>query len=171
MGAEKREDESKLYIFIELVTIGSLRNLYQRDIKCANILMDANGSVKLDFGLAMATKLTDVKSWEGTAFWMAPEVVKGKNKGYGLPADVWSLGCTVLEMLTGKIPYSNLECVCLTLADACTVLEMLTGKNPYSNLECISALFRIGKGELPPIPDTLSRDAKDFILQCLQVNP
>jgi mitogen-activated protein kinase kinase kinase 1 len=35
----------------------------------------------------------------------------------------------------------------------------------------MSALFRIGKGELPPIPDTLSRDAKDFILQCLQVNP
>jgi mitogen-activated protein kinase kinase kinase 1 len=76
---------------------------------------------------------------------MAPEVVKGKNKGYGLPADVWSLGCTVLEMLTGEIPYSNLE--------------------------CMSALFRIGKGELPPIPDTLSRDGKDFILQCLQVNP
>jgi serine/threonine protein kinase len=43
------------------------------------------------------------------------QVVKGKNKGYGLPADVWSLGCTVLEMLTGEIPYSNLECVCLIL--------------------------------------------------------
>jgi serine/threonine protein kinase len=43
------------------------------------------------------------------------QVVKGKNKGYGLPADVWSLGCTVLEMLTGEIPYSNLECVCLII--------------------------------------------------------
>ncbi|KAK2442314.1 mitogen-activated protein kinase kinase kinase [Trifolium repens] len=169
-------DESKLYIFIELVTKGSLRNLYQRytlrdsqvsaytrqilhglkylhdqnvvhrDIKCANILVHASGSVKLaDFGLAKATKLNDVKSCKGTAFWMAPEVVKGKNKGYGLPADVWSLGCTVLEMLTGEIPYSNLE--------------------------CMQAIFRIGKGEPPPIPDTLSRDAKDFILQCLQVNP
>jgi len=40
------------------------------------------------------------------------QVVKGKNEGYGLPADVWSLGCAVLEMLTGQIPYSNLECVC-----------------------------------------------------------
>ncbi|GAU25705.1 hypothetical protein TSUD_216340 [Trifolium subterraneum] len=169
-------DESKLYIFIELVTKGSLRNLYQRytlrdsqvsayttqilhglmylhdqnvvhrDIKCANILVHASGSVKLaDFGLAKATKLNDVKSCKGTAFWMAPEVVKGKNKGYGLPADVWSLGCTVLEMLTGEIPYCNLE--------------------------RMQAIFRIGKGEPPPIPDTLSRDAKDFILQCLQVNP
>ncbi|TKY74319.1 Mitogen-activated protein kinase kinase kinase 1 [Spatholobus suberectus] len=169
-------DESKLYIFLELVTKGSLRNLYQkytlrdsqvcaytrqilhglkylhdrnvvhRDIKCANILVDASGSVKLaDFGLAKATKLNDVKSMKGTAFWMAPEVVKGKNQGYGLPADMWSLGCTVLEMLTGQLPYCHLE--------------------------CMQALFRIGKGERPPIPDSLSRDARDFILQCLQVDP
>ncbi|KAK7282778.1 hypothetical protein RIF29_11825 [Crotalaria pallida] len=74
---------------------------------------------------------------------MAPEVVKGKHQGYGLPADMWSLGCTVLEMLTGQIPYCEFEC----------------------------ALFRIGKGERPPIPDSLSRDARDFILQCLQVDP
>ncbi|CAL0305531.1 unnamed protein product [Lupinus luteus] len=169
-------DESKLYIFLELVTKGSLASLYRRytlrdsqvsaytrqilhglkylhdrnvvhrDIKCANILVDVNGSVKLaDFGLAKATKLNDVKSCKGTAFWMAPEVVKGKNQGYGLPADMWSLGCTVLEMLTGQIPYFELE--------------------------CMQALFRIGKGERPPIPNSLSSDAQDFITQCLQVNP
>ncbi|XP_047341421.1 mitogen-activated protein kinase kinase kinase 1-like [Impatiens glandulifera] len=98
-------DESNLYIFLELVTMGSLLTLYHkyplrlpvvssytrqilhglmylheqnvvhRDIKCANILVDANGSVKLaDFGLAKATKLNDVKSCQGTPFWMAPEV-------------------------------------------------------------------------------------------------
>lgn len=173
-GTDK--DESKLYIFLELVTKGSLMNLYKRynlrdsqvsaytrqilhglkylhdrnvvhrDIKCANILVDANGSVKLaDFGLAKATKLNDVKSCKGTAFWMAPEVVNRKNQGYGLPADIWSLGCTVLEMLTRQIPYSHLE--------------------------CMQALFKIGKGDPPPVPDTLSQDARDFILQCLQVNP
>lgn len=43
------------------------------------------------------------------------QVVKGKNKGYGLPADMWSLGCTVLEMLTRQIPYSNMEPVCFIL--------------------------------------------------------
>lgn len=169
-------DESNLYIFIEFVTKGSLlslyrryklrdsqvsaytrqilhglkylhdRNIVHRDIKCANILVDANGSVKVaDFGLAKAIKLNDVKSCEETAFWMAPEVVRGKVKGYGLPADIWSLGCTVLEMLTGQVPYAPME--------------------------CISAMFRIGKGELPPVPDTLSRDARDFILHCLKVNP
>ncbi|GKU87699.1 hypothetical protein SLEP1_g2058 [Rubroshorea leprosula] len=102
-GTDK--DESQLYIFLELMTKGSLLRIYQRyhlrdshvsfytrqilhglkylhdrkvihrDIKCANILVDANGSVKLaDFGLAKATKLNDVKSCRGTAFWMAPEV-------------------------------------------------------------------------------------------------
>ncbi|KAL2520065.1 Mitogen-activated protein kinase kinase kinase 1 [Forsythia ovata] len=171
-GATK--DESNLYIFLELVTKGSLLSLYQkynlqdsqvsaytrqilhglkylhdrnvvhRDIKCANILVDANGSVKLaDFGLAKATKLNDVKSCKGTAFWMAPEVVR--SRGYGHAADIWSLGCTVLEMLTQRFPYFNLE--------------------------CMPALFRIGRGERPPIPESLSSYARDFILQCLQVDP
>ncbi|KAE8701744.1 Mitogen-activated protein kinase kinase kinase 1 [Hibiscus syriacus] len=173
-GTEK--DDSKLYIFLELVTKGSLLNLYQkyhlrdsqvsaytrqilhglkylhdrnvvhRDVKCANILVDVSGSVKLaDFGLAKATKLNDVKSCKGTAFWMAPEVVNQKRHGYGLPADIWSLGCTVLEMLTGRIPYYYLE--------------------------CMQALFRIGRGQPPVVPDSLSKDARDFILLCLQVNP
>ncbi|KAJ0696978.1 putative mitogen-activated protein kinase kinase kinase STE-STE11 family [Helianthus annuus] len=167
--------DGKLYIFLELITKGSLANLYHkyclgdsqvsaytrqilgglnylhernvvhRDIKCANILVDASGSVKLaDFGLAKATKLNDIKSCKGTPYWMAPEVVNRKSNGYGLSADIWSLGCTVLEMLTRKIPYSHLE--------------------------GMQALFRIGRGELPPIPETLSLEARDFILKCLQVN-
>ncbi|XP_076887547.1 mitogen-activated protein kinase kinase kinase 1-like [Bidens hawaiensis] len=167
--------DGKLYIFLELVTKGSLASLYHkyhlgdsqvtaytrqilgglnylhernvvhRDIKCANILVDASGSVKLaDFGLAKATKLNDIKSCKGTPYWMAPEVVNGKNNGYGLAADIWSLGCTVLEMLTSKIPYSHLE--------------------------GMQALFRIGRGELPPIPEALSLEAQDFIRKCLQVN-
>ncbi|KAL0360159.1 UNVERIFIED_CONTAM: Mitogen-activated protein kinase kinase kinase [Sesamum radiatum] len=168
-----KKDQSHLYIFLELVK-GSLLSLYQkynlrdsqvsaytrqilhglkylhdrnvlhRDIKCANILVDTNGSVKLaDFGLAKTAKLNDVKSCKGTALWMAPEVVR--SLGYGLAADIWSLGCTVLEMLTRRFPYSNLE--------------------------AMTALFRIGSGERPPIPDSLSSDARDFILTCLQVDP
>ncbi|CAL5348325.1 unnamed protein product [Camellia sinensis] len=173
-GTDK--DESNLYIFLELVTKGSLLSLYQkynlqdsivssytrqilhglkylhernvvhRDIKCANILVHANGSVKLaDFGLAKATKLNDIKSCKGTPYWMAPEVVKRNDQGYGLPADIWSLGCTVLEMLTRQIPYANLE--------------------------SMQALFQIGRGVPPPVPDSLSRDARDFIFRCLQVKP
>ncbi|PWA91236.1 cysteine oxygenase/2-aminoethanethiol dioxygenase [Artemisia annua] len=168
-------DDGKLYIFLELVTKGSLAKLYQkyhlgdsqvsaytrqilsglnylherkvvhRDIKCANILVDTSGSVKLaDFGLANA--LNDIKSCKGTPYWVAPEVVDNRaKKGYGLAADIWSLGCTVLEMLTRKIPYYHLE--------------------------GMQALFRISRGEPPEIPNTLSAAAQDFILKCLQVNP
>ncbi|GAB4844856.1 hypothetical protein Ancab_038246 [Ancistrocladus abbreviatus] len=174
LGTDK--DQSKLYIFLELVTQGSLASLYQkyhlrdshvssytrqillglkylhdknvvhRDIKCANILVASSGTVKLaDFGLAKATKLNDLKSCKGTAFWMAPEVVNQKNHGYGLPADIWSLGCTVLEMLTRHVPYHPLE--------------------------FMQALFRIGRGAPPPVPESLSRDARDFVMRCLRVNP
>ncbi|KAJ4905965.1 Mitogen-activated protein kinase kinase kinase 1 [Raphanus sativus] len=172
------KDGSNLYIFLELVSQGSLLKTYQRyqlpdsvvstytrqildglkylhgegfihrDIKCANILVDTSGAVKLaDFGLAKVSKLNDIKSSKGTPFWMAPEVINPKRTdGYGSSADIWSLGCTVLELLTQKIPYCDLE-------------------NPYQ------ALYRIGKGELPDIPDTLSLDARDFIIRCLRVNP
>ncbi|XP_062210666.1 mitogen-activated protein kinase kinase kinase 1-like isoform X1 [Phragmites australis] len=173
-GTDK--EDSKLYIFLELVTQGSLASLYQkyrlqdthvsaytrqilngltylhernivhRDIKCANILVHANGSVKLaDFGLAKEiTKFSEIKSCKGTAYWMAPEVVNPK-KTYGPPADIWSLGCTVLEMLTCQLPYHDLEWT--------------------------QALYRIGKGEPPAIPSFLSRDARDFISQCVKPNP
>lgn len=49
--------------------------LVLRDIKCSNILVDANRSVKLaDFGLAKITKMNDIQSLQGSVFWMAPEV-------------------------------------------------------------------------------------------------
>ncbi|CAN0913110.1 Mitogen-activated protein kinase kinase kinase 1 [Linum grandiflorum] len=141
------QDESNLYIFVELVTKGSLLSLYQRfhlrdtqvsaytrqifhvlkylhdrhvvhrDIKCANIMVHANGSLKLaDFGLRkaavcsfQASNLNDLDSLQRTASLMAPELLNQKKQGYGLPADIWSIGCTVLEMLTRRIPYSDLE--------------------------------------------------------------
>ncbi|KAL3745250.1 hypothetical protein ACJRO7_014371 [Eucalyptus globulus] len=124
-----------------------------RDIRCANILVDAWGSVKLaDFGLAMAIKMNDAKSCKESALLMAPEVYTlcchffyhTIISCYGLAADIWSLGCTVLEMLTRQ--------------------------PPYSHLEGMQALFRIGKGEFPPVPDSLPRNARDFILRCFQVN-
>ncbi|KAH0453484.1 hypothetical protein IEQ34_017808 [Dendrobium chrysotoxum] len=173
-GTEK--EESKLFIFLELVTQGSLASLYQkyrlrdtqvsaytrqilnglhylhernvvhRDIKCANILVHANGSVKLaDFGLAKEiSSFNYLKSSKGSVYWMAPEVVHPK-KTYGHAADIWSLGCTVLEMLTREIPYPNVEWQ--------------------------HAFFKIGRGDQPPIPSHLSKEAQDFIRQCVQVDP
>ncbi len=45
------------------------------------------------------------QSLRGTAYWMAPEVIK--QAGHGRSADIWSVACTVIEMFTGKPPWTQ----------------------------------------------------------------
>ncbi|KAI3776073.1 hypothetical protein L1987_45834 [Smallanthus sonchifolius] len=120
------------------------RNTVHRDIKGANILVDPNGEIKLaDFGMAKhITNCTSMLSFKGSPYWMAPEVVMNTN-GYNLAVDIWSLGCTILEMATSK--------------------------PPWGQYEGVAAIFKIGNSkDMPEIPDHLSNDAKSFIKQCLQ---
>ncbi|KAK3154850.1 hypothetical protein QOZ80_2BG0195860 [Eleusine coracana subsp. coracana] len=175
-GSETVDD--KLYIYLEYVSGGSIHKLLQeygqfgeqairsytkqillglsylhakntvhRDIKGANILVDPNGRVKLaDFGMAKHINGQQCPfSFKGSPYWMAPEVIKNSS-GCNLAVDIWSLGCTVLEMATSK--------------------------PPWSQYEGIAAMFKIGNSkELPPIPDHLTEEGKDFIRQCLQRDP
>ncbi|KAL2348030.1 hypothetical protein Fmac_002030 [Flemingia macrophylla] len=123
------------------------KNTVHRDIKGANILVDPNGRVKLaDFGMAKHISGQSCPlSSKGSPYWMAPEVIKNSG-GCNLAVDIWSLGCTVLEMATTK--------------------------PPWSQYEGVAAMFKIGNSkELPEIPDHLSEDGKDFVRQCLQRNP
>jgi serine/threonine protein kinase len=77
-----------------------------RDIKGANILVAANGSLKIaDFGASAqlrgtVTEQNDTASLRGTPFWMAPEVIRQER--YGRSADCWSMGMTVIEMATAN---------------------------------------------------------------------
>lgn len=124
--------------------------IMHRDIKGANILVDNRGCIKLaDFGASkqvveLAT-VTGAKSMKGTPYWMAPEVIL--QTGHSFSADIWSVGCTIIEMATGKPPWSE-------------------------QYQEVAALFHIGSTKShPPIPDHLSAEAKDFLLQCLQKEP
>ncbi|CAN6622973.1 hypothetical protein TRVA0_009S01134 [Trichomonascus vanleenenianus] len=116
-----------------------------RDIKGANILTTKDGRVKLaDFGVATSIgKNADGNSVAGTPNWMAPEIIE--LNGATTASDIWSVGCTILELLTGK--------------------------PPYHNLRQMPALFAIVNDDHPPIPEGLSHQVKDFLLQCFQKDP
>ncbi|KAJ2475032.1 ATP binding, partial [Coemansia sp. RSA 2320] len=126
------------------------QGIIHRDIKGGNVLIDQDGSVKIsDFGISkrvdevVATSKTDRRaSLQGSVFWMAPEVVKDTK--YTVKGDVWSLGCLVIEMMTGT--------------------------HPFPDLDQMQALYSIGQRSRPHIPDDISAAGRDFLEQALQVD-
>ena len=95
---------------LEAVQYAHDHNVYHRDIKPGNIMLSRDGKrVKImDFGIAKFTdaskmKTTHANAQLGTPFYMSPEQVKGLP--YTLKSDIYSLGVTLFEMVTGKCPY------------------------------------------------------------------
>ena len=79
------------------------------NLKAANILMTSCGDVKLsDIGVSLNLQaLEDVgKGVSCTPNWIAPEVIELKCTS--TKSDIWSLGCTIIELLTGQPPYGDL---------------------------------------------------------------
>lgn len=116
-----------------------------RDVKPDNLLMNARGVVKMiDFGTAAQLLSQDCRrSTVGTPWYCAPEVIRSED--YSYPADIWSLGCTLIELLTGKPPYDD-------LAD-------------------VACLFKMAEGQTPPLPSHVEADCLDFLKCCLSPNP
>ncbi len=82
--------------------------IVHRDIKCDNIFIDStNGSIKIgDLGLSKMQDGKNTKSYAGTEEFMAPEVYQGN---YTVLADIYSLGMSILEMVTLEKPYKECE--------------------------------------------------------------
>uniref|UniRef100_A0A672GMP2 Mitogen-activated protein kinase kinase kinase 19 n=1 Tax=Salarias fasciatus TaxID=181472 RepID=A0A672GMP2_SALFA len=128
-----------------------LNQVIHRDLKGNNIMLMPTGVIKLiDFGCARRLSCLNhtasnsgdlLKSVHGTPYWMAPEVIN--ETGYGRKSDIWSVGCTVFEMATGK--------------------------PPLAHMDKMAALFYIGaqRGVMPSLPAGFSEDAKDFVKICL----
>ncbi|KAG8000787.1 Mitogen-activated protein kinase kinase kinase 19 [Nibea albiflora] len=128
-----------------------LNRVIHRDLKGNNVMLMPTGVIKLiDFGCARRLSCLNhtssnsgdlLKSVHGTPYWMAPEVIN--ETGYGRKSDIWSVGCTVFEMATGK--------------------------PPLAHMDKMAALFYIGaqRGLMPSLPDGFSDNAKDFVQICL----
>ncbi|KAF8439162.1 hypothetical protein BGX38DRAFT_1097831 [Terfezia claveryi] len=155
------EDETVIMIYTlqMLEGLGYLHEagIVHRDIKPENILLDHNGIIKyVDFGAAKViakqgkTKVATAapskvkgNSMTGTPMYMSPEVITGSSVGRRGSIDIWSLGCVVLEMATGRRPWANLD-------------------NEWA------IMWNIASGHSPQLPtsDQLSSQGIDFLEKC-----
>ncbi|XP_017770517.1 PREDICTED: ribosomal protein S6 kinase alpha-5-like [Nicrophorus vespilloides] len=151
-----QEDAVRIYIgeiILALEHLHSLGIIY-RDIKLENILVDETGHIVLtDFGLSKELPRTgdaDQRAYSfcGTIEYMAPEVVKGGTQGHDIAVDWWSVGVLTYELLTGASPF--------------------TVEGEKNTQQEISR--RILK-TVPPIPESLSKYAADFISKLLVKDP
>lgn len=150
-------DEEVIALYTKEILLG-LKYLHENgivhcDLKCKNLLLTSSGVVKLaDFG--SARRIEDCKSgvgfvgsWQnigGTPLWMAPEVLR--NERLDFVSDIWSLGCAVIEMATGKPPNWDVEI-----------------SNP------MAAIMKIACGnEKPQFPRKFSETGLDFLAKCLE---
>jgi mitogen-activated protein kinase kinase kinase len=135
------------------------RDIIHRDIKGANVLVDNKGVIKIsDFGISKKVEANLLStaavhhphrpSLQGSVYWMAPEVVR--QTSYTRKADIWSLGCLIVEMFTGSHPFPDFSQM------------QAIFKVPPTDFPQISDI-QIGTSCTPDIPEHGSEDAKDFL--------
>lgn len=122
------------------------------DFGAAKIIARQGKTLQPDYGPAVAGLGGRVpgkqKSMTGTPMYMSPEVIKGQNEGRHGAIDIWSLGCVILEMCTGRRPWASLD-------------------NEWA------IMYNIAQGNPPQLPskDQLSPEGMDFLKRCFERDP
>ena len=106
-------EKSAIHYFTQILdgfNYAHKKKVVHRDIKPSNILINSDDEIKImDFGIAKIVdsekSLTKTGTQIGTVFYMSPEQVKGENIDHR--SDIYSLGVTLFQMITGQCPYSN----------------------------------------------------------------
>jgi len=133
---------------LEALRVLHVRNIIHRDIKSENIMLYADGRVKLTdfgFGAQLSPEENKRRTVVGTPYWMAPEVIK--SEPYDTKVDIWSLGIMLIEMLEGEPPYIEAPPL------RALFLIVTKGRPDFKN------------------PDSMSEQFKDFINKANTLEP
>ncbi|XP_064134136.1 mitogen-activated protein kinase kinase kinase 15 isoform X2 [Loxodonta africana] len=179
--------------------------IVHRDIKGDNVLVNTySGVVKIsDFGTSkrLAGVNPCTETFAGTLQYMAPEIIDQGPRGYGAPADIWSLGCTIIEMATSRPPFHELGEPQAAMFKSPCFMATLPMWRPLSTRSCLTAYIFVSPSSLassperiqrhecrtfsplrvlctvgmfkihPEIPEALSAEARAFILSCFEPDP
>ena len=154
------------------------RGIIHRDIKPDNLMLDADGTVKLaDLGLARSvekpTTVTVEGSQLGTPYYMAPEQIRG------LPdvdsrADIYALGATLFHLVTGQFPYDGPTASAIMTRHVTDPVPSARTANPGVSRACDELIARMmakDPADRPQTPAELLSDIADALAGKVHLRP
>lgn len=144
-------------------------NIIHRDLKPANIFLTEDSRIKIgDFGLSRTLGLDNlVDTYVGSPAYMSPELMKFRNSNsdrYDFKSDIWSLGCIVFELITGKRPFEEKDyCEIVQIINEKTLNNDFLRKEGLSEvcIDFLSQIFKINPDQRISFPDMCKHE---FIL-------